>query len=82
MQAGDAVEAAIKAYEITLSERAYLKSEVDYGCTKKRMGIFSKTREIIKKSMDEEKETVMILRQNLFPISRNSKLDIFRGKLY
>ena len=55
-KAGDDVVDAIKTYEAILSERAYLKSEVDYGCTKKRMGIFSITREIIKKSMDEEKE--------------------------
>ena len=73
--------AAIKKYEATLSERAYLKSEVDYGCTKKRMGIFSITREIMKKSMDEEKETAQLLKQNLFPISQSSKLDIFRGNL-
>ena len=78
---GDDVVAAIKTYEATLSERAYLKSEVDYGCTKKRMGIFSITREIIKNSMDEEKETAQLLKRNLFPISQSSKLDIFRGTL-
>ena len=45
------------------------------------MGIFSKTREIMKKSMDAEKETVALLKQNLLPVSGGSKLDILRGNL-
>ena len=45
------------------------------------MGIFSKTREIMKKSMDAEKETAALLKQNLFPVSGSTKLDIYRANL-
>ena len=58
-----------------------MKSEVNLGCTRTRMGIFSKTREIMKKSMDAEKETAALLKQNLFPVSGSTKLDIYRANL-